>query len=69
MGFDYEFKYNPGEQISHGDALNRIDFYEDKSDNDQMFFAINNIYFSPSDLVTQAEIKTENGTNRLFRKQ
>ena len=67
MGFDYELKYTPGEQIPHADALSRMDFDEDESDNDRVCFAINNIYFSQSDLVTQAEIKTELGTNRLFQ--
>ena len=32
-----------------------------------MCFAINNIYFAQIDLVTQAEIRTELGTNRLFQ--
>ena len=58
MGFDYELKYTPGEQITHADALSRMDFDEDESDNDRVCFAINNIYFAQSDLVTQAEIKT-----------
>ena len=44
-----------------------VDFYEDESDNDQVCFAINNIYFAQSDLVTQAEIKTELRTNRHFQ--
>ena len=67
MFFDYELKYTPGEQIPHGDALSRMDFDEDKSDNDRVCFAINNICFAPSDLVTQAEIKSELETNRLFQ--
>ena len=67
MGFDYELKYTPGEQIPHADALSRMDFDEEESDNDRVCFAINNIYFDQSDLVTQAEIKTELGTNRLFQ--
>ena len=67
MGFDYELRYTPGEQIPHADALSRMDFDEDESDNDRMCFAINNIYFAHSDLVTHAEIKTELGTNRLFQ--
>ena len=41
-------------------------FDEDESDNDRVCFAINNVYFAQSDLVTQAENKTELGTNRLF---
>ena len=44
-----------------------MDFDEDESDNDRVCFAINSIYFVHSDLVTQAEIKTELGTNRLFQ--
>ena len=64
MGFDYEFKYTSGERIPHADALSRMDI---DSDNDQVCFAINNIYFAESVLVTQAEIKTELGTNRLFQ--
>ena len=67
MGFDYELKYTPGEQIPHADALSRMEFDEDESDNDRVCFAINNIYFAQSDLVNQAEIKTELGTNRLFQ--
>ena len=67
MGFDYELRYTPGEEITHADALSRMDFGEDESDNDRVCFAINNIYFAHSDLVTQAEIKTELGTNRLFQ--
>ena len=34
MGFDYELKYTPREQIPHANALNRTDFDEDESDND-----------------------------------
>ena len=67
MGFDYELKYTPGEQIPHADALSRMDFEEDESDNDRVCFAINNIYFAQSDLVTEAGIKTVLGTNRLFQ--
>ena len=65
MGFDYELNYTPGEQIPHIDALSRIDFDGDESENDRVCFAINNIYFAPSDLVTHAEIKIELGTNTL----
>ena len=65
--FDYELKYTPGEQISHADALSRMDFDEDEWNNDRVCFAINNIYFTKSDLVTRAEIKTELGANRFFQ--
>ena len=44
-----------------------MDFDEDESDNDRVCFAINNIYFAQSDLVTQVEIKTELGTTRPFQ--
>ena len=64
IGFDYELKYTPGE-IPHLDALSRMDFEEDESGNDRVCFPINNIYFIQRDLVTQAEIKTELGTNTL----
>ena len=47
--------------------MSRTDFDEDESDNDRVYFAINSIYFAQIDLVTQAEIKTELGTNRLFQ--
>ena len=67
MGFDYELKYTPREQIPHADALSRMDFDEDESNNDRVCFAINNIHFAQSDLVAKAEIKTELGTNRLFQ--
>ena len=43
MGFDYELKYTPGEQISHADVLSRMYFDEDESDNDRVCFAINNV--------------------------
>ena len=66
MGFDFELKYTPEKQIPHADVLSRVDFDEDESDNDRVCFAIN-IYFAQTDLVTQAEIKTELGTNRLFQ--
>ena len=61
MGLNFELKYIPGEQIPHADALIRMDFDEDESDNDRLCFAINNIYFAHSDLVTKAEINTEIG--------
>ena len=64
MSFDYELKYTPGEQIPHADALSRM---KDDPDNDRVCFAINNIYFPQSALVTHAEINTEPGTNRLFQ--
>ena len=67
MSFDYELKYTTGEQIPHADALSRMEFEEDESVNNRVCFAINNIYFTQSDLVTQAEIKNEFGTNRLFQ--
>ena len=67
MGFDEELKYTPGEQIAHADALSRIDFYEDESDNDRVCSAIKIMYLAQSDLMTEAEIKTELGTNRLVR--
>ena len=44
-----------------------MDFDKDEPDNDRVCFAFNNIYFAQNDLLTQAEIKTELGTNRLFQ--
>ena len=67
LGFDYELKYTPGELIPHADAFSRMDFDEDESDNDRICFAINNIHFAQSNLLTQAEIKHDSGTNRLFQ--
>ena len=66
MGFDFELKYTPGEQIPHADALRRLDF-EDDDDNDRICFALDNIYFVQSDFVTQTAMKTELGLNRLFQ--
>ena len=66
MGIDFELKYTPGEQIPHADALSRLDF-DDDDDNDRVFFALDNISFVNSDLVTQSDIKTELGSNRLFQ--
>ena len=67
MGIDFELKYIPGEQIPNPNALSRMDFDKGKSDNDQKCIAIKNNYIAQSDLVTQAEIKTEQRTNRLFQ--
>ena len=58
MAFDFELKYTPGDKMPHADALIRMDFDDDESDNDRVCFAINDIYFAQSDLVNQAEIKT-----------
>ena len=33
MGFDYELKYKPGKQIRHADALSKMSFDEEESDN------------------------------------
>ena len=66
MGFDFELKYTPGEQIPHADALSRLDF-DDDDNNDRVCFALDNIYFVQSDLVTQSDIKTELESNRLFQ--
>ena len=33
MGFDFEIKYTPGEQIPHADALSRLDFDDDDDNN------------------------------------
>ena len=67
MVFDHELKYTPGEQIPHADAFSRMEFDEDESDKDRVCFTINNIYFAQSDLATQAEIKTELGTNKIVQ--
>ena len=48
------------------DALSRLDF-DDDDDNDRGCFSLDNIYFVQSDLVTQSDIKTELGLNRLFQ--
>ena len=66
MGFDFELKYTPGEQKPHADALSRLDF-DDDNDNDRVCFALDNIYFVQSNLVTQSGIKTELGLNRFFQ--
>ena len=66
MGFNFELKYTPGEQIPHADALSKPDF-EDDDDNDRDCFALDNIYFVQSDLVIQSDIKTELGLIRLFQ--
>ena len=63
MGFDYKFKYTPGEQITHADASSRMNVDEYESDNDRVCVAINNIYFAQSELVTQTEINTQLGAN------
>ena len=66
MGFEFELKYTPGEQIPRADALSRLEF-DDDDDNDRVCFALDNIYFVQSDLVTQSDIKIELGSNRLFQ--
>ena len=66
MGFDFKLEYTPGEQIPHADALSRLDF-DDDGDNDRVCFALHNIYFVQSDLLTQSDIKNELVSNRLFQ--
>ena len=66
MGFDFELKYTAGKQIPHADALRRLDFDND-DDNDRVCFALDYIYFVQSNLVTQSDIKTQLGLNRLFQ--
>ena len=46
--------------------MSRLDF-DDDDDNDRVCFALDNIYFVQSDLVTQSDIKTELGSKRLFQ--
>ena len=46
--------------------MSRLDFDND-DDNDRVCFSLHNIYFVQSDLVTQSDIKTELGSNRLFQ--
>ena len=67
MGFDFRMKYVPRDLIAHGDVLSRIDFDKDESDNDRLCVAIINNFFAQSDLLPQAEIPAELGTNRLFQ--
>ena len=38
MGFDYELKYTPREQIPQADASSRMEIDEDESDNDRVCF-------------------------------
>ena len=66
MGFDFELKYKPGELIPQSDALSKLDF-DDDDDIDRVCFALDNIYFVQSELVTRSDIKTELGLNRLFQ--
>ena len=66
MGLDFELKYTLGLEIPHADALRRLDS-DDDDDIDRVYFALDNIYFVQSDLVTQSDIKTELGSNRLFQ--
>ena len=47
-------------------ALSRPDFDGD-DDNDRVCFALDNIYIVQSDMVTQSDIRTEWGSNRLFQ--
>ena len=66
MTFDFELKYRAGERIPHADALSRLDF-DDDDDNNRVCFALDNIYFVQSNLVTRSDIKTDLGSNRLFQ--
>ena len=66
MGFEFELKYTPGGQIHHADALSRLDF-DDDDDNDRVYFALDNIYFVQTDLVTQSDIKLSGDRIDSFR--
>ena len=66
MGFDFRLKYAHGEQIPHADALSRLDF-DDDDDSDRVSFALKDIWFVQWDLMTQSDITTELGSNRLFQ--
>ena len=59
MGFEFELRYIPKEQITNADALSKTNFDENESDNDRVCFATNNLYFALRDLVTQLEINTK----------
>ena len=65
MRFDFELKQTTGEQIPHADALSRLNFDDD--DNDRVCSSLDSIYFVQSDLVTQSDNRTEEGSNRLFQ--
>ena len=65
MGFNYELKFSPGEQMPH--ALSRTDFHEDESDDDRACCTFNKIYLNITELVSQEEIRTGLGTNILFQ--
>ena len=64
--FNSELRNTTRQQIHQADALSLMDFDANNSDNYWMFSAINNIYFAQSDLVNQADIKNELGTNKFF---
>ena len=64
--FRLSVEYTTGEQTPIADALSRTDFDVEESNNDRVCFAINTNYFARSDLMTQAQLKTEPGINKFF---
>ena len=66
MVIDFKLKHTPREEIPHADALSRPDF-DDDDDNNSVCFALDNIYFLQSDLLTQSDIRTEAESIRLFQ--
>ena len=49
MGFDFELKNLPGEQLPHANALSWIKFGGGESDNIQLCFVIMHFYFDRID--------------------
>ena len=64
--FRLSVENTPGEQIPIADALSRIDFDVEESNNNRVCSAINTNYIAQSNLMTQAELKIELGTHTFF---
>ena len=66
MGFDYKFKYVPGDQIPHTDALSRLHFNEIQKE-EKVCFNQNEIFFAETQTIKLNDIENDLKSNRFIQ--